>query len=323
MEQPKITRNVIHIISRYSNWSEKGIENYLKVKHIYADKTSWSKFIDILLLSLGAAFSLAGIILFFAYNWHNLHKFFKIGLTEGLLIVLISLVAFTKFKPIVKNILLASASIMVGVLFSVFGQIYQTGADAYDFFLGWTVFIIVWALISDFAVLWFILTILINTTFVLYINQAGPYLSTTLLCLILFILNTLIIVFTTVLRQRNKIANLPGWFNKALGFAAVTCITVSLMSGIFDHYPVEWFASLGITLLIFAAGITYSYKQRNLFYLCVIPLSVIIVCSTLLAEIMGSLHGFTYFMISIFILISITAMVIELVKLTKKWNGIN
>ena len=43
------------------------------------------------------------------------------------------------------------ATFLIGTLFAVFGQIYQTGADAYDLFLGWTLFTILWAVAIRFA----------------------------------------------------------------------------------------------------------------------------------------------------------------------------
>lgn len=46
----------------------------------------WSRFVRILLLTLGIGFTIAGIIFFFAYNWEALPKFAKLSLTGGLII---------------------------------------------------------------------------------------------------------------------------------------------------------------------------------------------------------------------------------------------
>ena len=143
----KIEREDIQIITRHSNWSEKSIDNILK-KDIYSDKQSWHKFLRLFFISLGVGFTTAGIIFFFAYNWADLHKFIKIGLIEGLIISLTLVILFSKISLDIKNILFTGTSILVGVLFAVFGQIYQTGANAYDFFLGWTMFITIWVFVS-------------------------------------------------------------------------------------------------------------------------------------------------------------------------------
>jgi len=148
-------RNDIHIISRHSNCTEKGIDKVLR-EEVYSDSKSWKGFVNLLFISLGVGFTVSGIIFFFAYNWTDLHKFAKMGLIEGLIILTTSVVLFSKLNLKVKNILLTGTSVLVGVLIAVFGQIYQTGANAYDFFLGWTLFISLWVVISNYPPLWLV-----------------------------------------------------------------------------------------------------------------------------------------------------------------------
>jgi hypothetical protein len=49
------------------------------------DASQWRRFVSALLLWLGALLIAAGVIFFFAYNWHALGRFTKFGLVEGLL----------------------------------------------------------------------------------------------------------------------------------------------------------------------------------------------------------------------------------------------
>ena len=86
------------------------------------------------LLAVGVGFTVAGIIFFFAYNWEELPKFAKLGIVEVLLVASVLLATFTHWNKLVKQILLTEATFLIGTLFAVFGQIYQTGADAYDLF---------------------------------------------------------------------------------------------------------------------------------------------------------------------------------------------
>ena len=166
----KIKQEEIHIISRHSNLSKQSVQDLL-IKNVYNDKVSWYKFLQILFISLGVSFLVAGLIFFFAYNWDELNKFVKLGLIQFLIILTIGLAYFLKISENLKNIVLTGAALLVGVLFAVFGQIYQTGANAYDFFLIWTICISIWAIVSNFYPLWLIFMILINTTFILYIKQ--------------------------------------------------------------------------------------------------------------------------------------------------------
>ena len=117
---------------------------------------------------MGVGFTVAGIIFFFAYNWEELPKFAKLGIVEVLLVASVLLATFTHWNKLVKQILLTGATFLIGTLLAVFGQIYQTGADAYDLFLGWTLFTILWAVAIRFAPLWLTFIGLLCTTIWLY-----------------------------------------------------------------------------------------------------------------------------------------------------------
>lgn len=109
--------------------------------------------------------------LFFAYNWEDLPKFAKLGIVQTLLVASVLLTIFTRWNVLIKQIILTGATFLVGTLFAVFGQIYQTGADAYDLFLGWTLFTILWAVAIRFTPLWLTFIGLLCTTIWLYVLQ--------------------------------------------------------------------------------------------------------------------------------------------------------
>lgn len=321
MKESGITRNVIQIISRHSNWSAPAIKRQLATEKIYADKSAWAKFIDLTLLSLGAAFSLAGVIFFLAYNWHLMHKFLKLGLVQGLVIVVVCLLLMVKLKPLVRDILLLSASILVGAMFSVFGQIYQTGANAYDFFLGWTIFIAIWALVSNFAPLWLVFLALVNLTFVLYVSQVGPNWSSATTIMILFVFNKLVLMVMQFLHQKEIIHQLPKWFTRTLALSVTVYVTIGMMSCILESSSNIWPLFLLLATLNYGFDIYRSYKEKSLFNLCVIPLSVIIIISCAIIEaIDGEIMG-TFFLLSIFVIVSITILIRQLIKLNQTWNG--
>lgn len=147
MDQTTSSRKEIYANDIASEWQRT--EGLLQ-KNVYADSTQWRHFLNLLLPALGIAFIVSGIIFFFAYNWADLNKFVKLGMIEGTLIVAIALVLFTRWSLPVKQIILTGAAFLVGALFAVYGQIYQTGANAYDFFLGWTIFVTLWAIVSGY-----------------------------------------------------------------------------------------------------------------------------------------------------------------------------
>jgi len=323
MKQTGITRNVIQIISRHSNWRSTAIKQQFIDRKIYADKSDWAKFIDLTLIGIGTGFSLAGIIFFLAYNWHLMHRFLKLGLIQGLVIAIVVVLLSFKLKPLVKDILLLSASVLVGAMFAVFGQIYQTGADAYDFFLGWTVFITIWALVSNFPVLWLLLIALINITFILYVSQVGPNWPYSTTYLVLFMINALVLLGIQWLFEKNIIGDLPIWFSRTLTLSVAIYITIGLIDCIFERDSDVWAIFLALAAINYGIDSYRSFKTRSLFSLCVIPFSVIIIiCALIMERTKDNIEG-TLFLLSIFVIVSITFLIRWLINLNRSWNGSN
>jgi len=312
----KIKREDIQIIARHSNWSEQSIDSTLK-KDIYSDQQSWNKFLRLFFISLGVGFTTAGIIFFFAYNWADLHKFTKIGLIEGLIVVAILVVLFSKVSLDIKNILLTGTSMLVGVLFAVFGQVYQTGANAYDFFLGWTMFIAIWVLVSNFAPLWLLFITLINTTVLLYSQQVAHDWSEVFVCTILFIINIIFLVVSLIGKKYNNQIRPPVWFSNLIALAAVSCSTIGIVTGIFDKNQTFVFVLIITAAVLYAIGVQYGLKEKRAFYLAIISFSIIIIISALFIKL--SDEAGMFFIVSLFVVGSVTLVIKNLIDLQKKW----
>lgn len=313
----KINREDVHIISRHSNWTSNEIQEVLK-NNIYSDVNSWKKFLQLFFISLGICFTTAGILFFFAYNWEDLHKFYKIGITEGLIIITTLTVLFSKIKELFKNIILTGASVLVGVLFAVFGQIYQTGANAYDFFLGWTMAITLWVLISNFAPLWLVFLTLINTTIILYSQQVASDWQDLFLLLLLFIVNTLFLISSIYISKIRQTTH-QTWFTNLIALAACFIATIGISAGIFEDADTSFISLLLVVLLSYTLGIWYGHQSKNIFYFAIIAFSGIIIITSLLIK--SSTGEAMIFLISLFIIASVTGTIKYLIDLQKKWNN--
>lgn len=309
-----IQREDIHIIGRHSNLTEKGAARILK-EHVYNDKAAWHQFLRLLLAGLGIGFTVSGIVFFFAYNWDGLHRFVKIGLTEGVLIGATGLVLLAKIPVHIRNIMLTGASVLVGVLFAVFGQVYQTGANAYDFFLAWTVFVTLWVLVSGFAPLWLLYLVLINTTFILYAQQVADDWPEVFVFTLLFIFNTAVLIFAIMLSGKKR----PDWFLNTVALASAGYATIGVVIGIFDPHYAAFPILILITTLVFASGIWHGLKTKSRFYLSVIPFSLIIIVSALLIKIADG--GTMLLLVSLFIVAGVTFTIKNLIDLQKKWTN--
>ncbi|RYY19154.1 MAG: DUF2157 domain-containing protein [Chitinophagaceae bacterium] len=311
----KIERDDIYLISRNSDLTKSEITALMQ-KHVYSDAASWKKFLRIFFMSLGVGFLLAGVIMFFAYNWDLLGKFSKLGLIELLIVITVALVLFTNLKQDIKNIALTAASVLTGVLFAVFGQIYQTGANAYDFFLGWTLSITLWVIAGRFAPLYLIYLILINVTIVLYSEQVAGNWSTEFVYTLIFTVNLTALAIFQILKESGSM-KMPSWFVKVLALATVACATTGITAGIFGNPGPAFSVLVFLTIISYATGIWYSLKKKRAFYLSIIPFSLVIIISDLLLN-LGS-DASMFFITFLFVIISVTFIIRNLVSLQKKW----
>ncbi|MBK8392739.1 MAG: DUF2157 domain-containing protein [Saprospiraceae bacterium] len=313
----QIEREDIHLISRHSNLTASTIKNLLQ-NQVYNDRSAWIKFLKLFFISLGVGFTVSGILFFFAYNWADLHKFAKLGLVQGLLIAATLTAVFSKLSQDIKHILLTGSAILIGVLFAVYGQIYQTGANAYDFFLGWTLFTVIWAVIANYAVLWVLFILLINTTIFLYAEQVADHWSDIFVMALQFVINSLFLIYF-LKRPKDPEVKTPEWFINLMAISAVSFATLGIVNGIFNTYEVSFLALIIITLALYGLAIKYGWENHKTIYFAIIPLSIIIIISALLIKV--SYDAIMFFVITLFVIGSVTLVIKNLIDLQKKWKN--
>lgn len=311
-----ISRKELQIINSHSNWSKEELETVLR-DNVYNDAPAWQKFLRIFFLGLGASFMAAGIIFFFAYNWKDLHKFTKLGMVEVMIVTLIIVALIFKISMLVKQIIISAASILTGVLFAVFGQIYHTGANAYDFFLGWTVFVALWVLVTDFAPLWLVFLVLVNATFVLYWEQVSLGWPWPFACLLLLLINTGALLLFNLVPKLTGFLNAPWWLTQPIALAAVFFATSGLCYGLFEEQVISSIVLLIITAVLYTIAIKQSLQQKHIFYLVIVPFSIIIIICALLIKL--SKGSEFLIVIAAFIIVSITLGTRKIISLQKKW----
>ena len=132
---------------------------------------AWWVWINRLLLLFGAALSLAGVVFFFAFNWAALNRFAKFALLELLLLACLVGAWRAGLDALGGKVFALAAATVMGTLLAVFGQAYQTGADAYELFTGWALLILGWTLAARFGALWAMWLLLVNLGVALYWSQ--------------------------------------------------------------------------------------------------------------------------------------------------------
>lgn len=292
------------------------------MKRVHADATQWRRFLNLLLPALGVSFTVSGIIFFFAYNWADLHKFAKLGVIEGIIVIAVALTLFSRWNRPVKQIILTGAAFLVGALFAVYGQVYQTGANAYDFFLAWTLFVALWALAANYTPLWLVWLGLVNITIYLhgeqaYIASEGLQIlqnnASTLAC-------ALAVITTEGLYASGRVRHRTSWFINTIILATLTSATTNAITSILRNYEYAE-VTLPIAIVLFAAGLFVGFRQRQLFYIATIPFCALLILEALLLQTFEHSMGFALILMGVALVAGTTALTALIINLKKQGYG--
>lgn len=272
-------REIIHSIARHSNWKEQDVAQKLE-KDIYTSIDDGKKFFSISLLVAGIGFFLVGAVFFFAYNWDSISTIAKFGIIQGLLAISVLISILQWDKNYIRQIGLFSASLLTGILLAVFGQTYQSGADAFGLFLTWAILIIPWVLIAKSPPLWAGFIVLINTALALYLDQEHLELGHDYLLLISFLFNLSIFIFLVVLKHR-KLLKIPNWLLHTLLLFCIFMATFGFISFIYDKFTTAKGILLIVLILSYIAGFFWGYKKKDLLIIGSLYFSSIVILSAL------------------------------------------
>jgi len=144
---------------------------YFAAASAVRDDAAWATWAGRVILALGAGHLLAGILSFFAYDWADLSAFAKFATVEAGLVIALAGAWFAGIERAIGQVLLIAASILVGVLLAVIGQVYNTDADYYVLFVAWAVLILPWTLASRSAAHWVVWLVVLHLALSLYGEQ--------------------------------------------------------------------------------------------------------------------------------------------------------
>ncbi|WP_321338392.1 DUF2157 domain-containing protein [uncultured Cohaesibacter sp.] len=136
--------------------------NWLHPAHL------WARWAMVMLMAFGTGLVLTGIVFFFAFNWTSIPDLAKLALIEAGIILTALGAWLLPGESLAGRLLLMAAAVLTGVFLAVFGQIYQTGADAWQLFALWAALITLWTLVGRFLPLWVLWLGLINLAFYLW-----------------------------------------------------------------------------------------------------------------------------------------------------------
>lgn len=328
---PKATADRLRGLAERGYLPPPALERALQLAGFIPDGLAWQKFLDYLLLILGAAFTLSGIFFFFAYNWADLHHFVKFGLIEAVLLITVGAAFILGLDALAGKIALTAAALLTGALLAVFGQVYQTGADAYTLFLYWTALITGWVLISRYAPLWLGWLVLMNITLITYWLQVVNDDNAALFVLLALLNGTALAAWEVA--QQQDVAWLqqrwPLWLINLATFISLVSPTVVLILSLGRYNSLDPYLVVagGLYLLFTAIVVIFYWRQvHDLFMLTAAAFSLIVIITTGFVRLFDSafLEGAAPLLVLSLIVIGQAGLAVQwLRKIAKSWEMSN
>src|SRR3954468_1571434 len=264
--------------------SPANLHSALSLSSVFPSTANWQRFLDQLLLWLGALLLAAGVIFFFAYNWNDLGRFAKFALVEipilGALIVLWRI----GLESMAGKATLLAAALFVGALLALVGQTYQTGADTFELFAAWAVLILPWVLVGRLAALWLVWLGLLNLATIFYYlvfgGLFGFIFAPEQMLWAVFVLNTIPLVVWELRTPRDTPDR---WAMRILATASGSAVTALAIYSVADF---RTYSALGLLVwvgYIAAVYVVYRVLILDVFVLAGSVLSVIAVVTAWLA----------------------------------------
>ena len=293
--------------------SPQALEDALRLSVATPSRPAWRDFLSSGLLALGAMLVLSGVVYFFAYNWAALHPFAKLGLVLAAIIGA-CLAAWRLGETLVGQFSLLGAAVLVGPLLAVYGQTYQTGADAYELFIGWSLLVLPWVALARFAPLWLWLLLLVNTGLWLFWEQViGRHEAAA--ALLFALLNGVAWVVHEVLAARG-VSWLQGrWMPRVVSVMTLVPLTGLAEYLVLDTRDADGFSVLGAVLLLAVMVAMYVYHRRvrpELFFLTSNALIGMVLATSITIRVLswsGGTELFSFFLVALVVVVEVAASV--------------
>lgn len=287
---------------------------------------AWQLWITRLLVATGGSLLLSAILYFYAFNWAQLTPMVKLGSVEIAIILCTVAALYTGLRRPAGQYLLLAASFLVGVFLAVFGQIYQTGADAYQLFAVWATLTLGWALLACFAPLWGLWLVVANLALILWMGQEWALRAEdAALCYpVVAAFNGCFLALRRWLLMRGQAWASARWLFRILLTAVVFCLACPVYEAVFfTSHPKSSLLSavalgiLGHVLLFWF----YRYRQPDIVALGITGLSTTLIALAWAFHLLPENSAVMFF--GSFITLGIFALLVRYLRYTAKKIGVD
>jgi uncharacterized membrane protein len=249
-------------------------QDVLRAAAIAPSRADWRAFLSRLSLWLGIAALAAAIVFFFAFNWDALGRFAKFGLVEGAMFAALIACWRVDLDAPAGKAMLVLLSLLTGALLALTGQVYQTGADAWELFAWWALLILPWAAVSRFSPHWLLWLAIADLALFSY-SSAGLFGDRDALFWILLAFNAAALAAWEAAHRAGIAWLRDDWPPRLVAVPAGVAATALGLSAVLDGGHAA--AVVGLLLWIACIGAWYRLVRRDLFMLAGAILSAIVV----------------------------------------------
>lgn len=255
-------------------------------------RMEWRRFLDALALWSGAIFLALAVIFFFAYNWKELGNYTRFAIAEVLLGASVLASWRLGLERTAGKAALLAATLLLGALLALVGQTYQTGADPWELFATWALFVLPWVAISRFPALWLVWLALINLALTLYYSAFAGFFGfvygTQTLLWTLTAVNTVALAVWELAATRGTQWLTERWPPRLIATFVTGYFTTLAAWGIADRSSAGFAELLGYFAWLACSYQVYRHRIRDLYVLALGVLSFVCVAAVFLGHNLGN-----------------------------------
>jgi uncharacterized membrane protein len=163
-------RSRLHALAAAGVLDRAELDESLRVAGLRPTPESWSAYRYWYALILGVVLLAAGVVFFVAANWSALPGLVRMGIVGGAMVVA-TLIGGYLGDTLAGRATSLLGGLLFGPLLAVYGQVYQTGADAWQLFAMWTLVLTAYGVLVRFEGTWVLALLGLHVATYTWIDQ--------------------------------------------------------------------------------------------------------------------------------------------------------
>ena len=217
--------------------------------------------------------------------------------------MLIAMIVYLNSKQdtIIDSTTLWVLTICAGIEFAIFGQVYQTGVDAYNLFVAWSFFALGFIIISKSSINWLTFLILINTSTYLYATQSlhVNFIEALAMQIILNFLSLCILYQITIRKGFDSFT----WLYKLNYIYLILLLSILLTNQFIDTYTIYF-----LFVIMYAGVVYYSHKEKSMIVESISVLSLVFIFPLFIMSFLPKDNVTLYYGVILFLISSFTGL---------------